>query len=426
VISWKGIPHLPFELAVLPRAWLRLLRLQVVSYALPALIAIGLCLEHHRPSRCPVRRTLRWGCRRSVLALLQDIQPASGGFLEAVPLTSFVAMSLLPLYGPQQPVVKKCLEFLKRLARPDGSWPIDTNLSVWVTTRALEALDSAGALDAQDETAARKWLLALQHQHAHPFTMAEPGAWSWTHLSGGVPDADDTPGALIALSKLGKDEAAQQAGLGWLLDLQNDNGGWPTFCRGWGKLPFDRSAADITAHVLRALRACDAETHDAYALAAAKRAMAYLESSQRPDGSWLPLWFGNQYAPGLANPVYGTARVLRALAERAPEGHAAARGVEWLLGAQNPDGGWGGNKGVHSTVEESALAITGLTPWISRAEVRAAVERGVEYLVRRVEDGAWTQPAPIGLYFARLWYSEELYPVVWTVEALGRYLKGRA
>jgi hypothetical protein len=29
-------------------------------------------------------------------------------------------------------------------------------------------------------------------------------------------------------------------------------------------------------------------------------------------------------------------------------------------------------------------------------------------------------PSPIGLYFARLWYSEEAYPVIWTVEALGR------
>jgi hypothetical protein len=26
------------------------------------------------------------------------------------------------------------------------------------------------------------------------------------------------------------------------------------------------------------------------------------------------------------------------------------------------------------------------------------------------------------LYFARLWYSEEAYPAIWTVEALGRVL----
>ncbi|MEZ6048428.1 MAG: hypothetical protein R3C11_23220 [Planctomycetaceae bacterium] len=41
--------------------------------------------------------------------------------------------------------------------------------------------------------------------------------------------------------------------MNWLLDLQNRDGGWPTFCRGWGALPFDRSAPDLTAHALRAL-----------------------------------------------------------------------------------------------------------------------------------------------------------------------------
>ena len=33
------------------------------------------------------------------------------------------------------------------------------------------------------------------------------------------------------------------------------------------------------------------------------------------------------------------------------------------------------------------------------------------------------QPAPIGLYFSSLWYSERLYPLIWTVGALGRVLK---
>jgi squalene-hopene/tetraprenyl-beta-curcumene cyclase len=29
-----------------------------------------------------------------------------------------------------------------------------------------------------------------------------------------------------------------------------------------------------------------------------------------------------------------------------------------------------------------------------------------------------TPPAPIGLYFARLWYSETLYPLIFAVEGL--------
>jgi len=56
--------------------------------------------------------------------------------------------------------------------------------------------------------------------------------------------------------------------------------------------------------------------------------------------------------------------------------------------------------------------------WRERAKVAEAVERGAEYLVRRVEDGTWVQPAPLGLYFASLWYAEQMYPLSWAVEAL--------
>jgi squalene-hopene/tetraprenyl-beta-curcumene cyclase len=101
------------------------------------------------------------------------------------------------------------------------------------------------------------------------------------------------------------------------------------------------------------------------------------------------------------------------------------RAVEYLLQAQNPDGGWGGDRGVPSTVEESALAMSALAEvWgLERAEtVGAVLQDGLAYLERRLADGTWTEPTPLGLYFASLWYSERLYPVVWTVEALGRLL----
>src|SRR5205823_11668354 len=84
---------------------------------------------------------------------------------------------------------------------------------------------------------------------------ADPGGWAWTDLPGGVPDADDTPGAILALWKLGESGTCIDDGLRWLTSLQNRDGGWPTFCRGWGHLPFDRSGNDLTAHTLRALAA---------------------------------------------------------------------------------------------------------------------------------------------------------------------------
>ena len=83
---------------------------------------------------------------------------------------------------------------------------------------------------------------------------------------------------------------------------------------------------------------------------------------------------------------------------------------------QCADGGWSGAKDGPASVEETALAVEALA---GTAEV-AAVDRGVAWLVERVESGAWREPAPIGFYFAKLWYYERLYPMIWTVGALGK------
>ena len=49
-----------------------------------------------------------------------------------------------------------------------------------------------------------------------------------------------------------------------------------------------------------------------------------------------------------------------------------------------------------------------------------AVERGLAWLIERIEAGGLQQPTPIGFYFAKLWYFEKLYPIIFSVAALGR------
>lgn len=431
--AWRSVPQLPFELAVFPHAWFQHLRLPVVSYALPALIAIGQVRHRFAPSRNPVTRSLRNGVRRRTHEVLREMQPESGGYLEATPLTSFVVMSLAGAGRSDSPVVEAGVRFLRDSMRPDGSWPIDTNLSTWVTTLSIEALAGHAALSSSDRAGMRRWLMRQQSTREHPFTHAAPGAWAWTPLSGGVPDADDTSGALVALRQLGEPDAesirAAAAGVRWLLGVQNRDGGVPTFCRGWGTLPFDRSTPEITAHALRAWSAW--HTHLDVPLQqatrhGASRAMAYLEKTQRGDGSWIPLWFGNEAAPGEDNPVYGTARVLNALdghliRDDPRAGGCCRRAVRWLLDVQNDDGGWGGNEGVSSSVEETGIALSALghvTAGVRDERVAKAIESGARWLC-----DAMALPerpaAPIGLYFARLWYYEELYPLIFAVEGLG-------
>jgi squalene-hopene/tetraprenyl-beta-curcumene cyclase len=425
---WRRIPQLPFELATLPRATFAVLGLPVVSYALPALIALG--LVRHRcgpPSVIPWRRL----AESAVLRRLERIQPASGGFLEAVPLSGFVAMSLGAAGFGDHAVTHRCLGFLRRAQRDDGSWAIDSDLATWLTTLSVTALGE----DLPGEARSRlvQWLLGQQFQSVHPYTGAAAGGWAWTDLPGGVPDADDTAGALLALHRLGPAEAertpAAEAGLAWLLALTNRDGGVPTFCRGWGRMPFDRSCPDITAHALRAFvrwQPAVSRTLQSRLCAAVASGLAYLQQAQRADGSWLPLWFGNEASPAHGNPVYGTARVLLAIAEVLPAAAVAtpawvARALAWLVAAQRPEGGWGGDCGVDASVEETALAVGALTHWPAG---QAAAERGLGWLLRHPD--RLDQPAPIGLYFASLWYYEELYPLIFATEALSGWLAERS
>lgn len=432
--SWKWVKQLPFELAALPQSWYRRVNLQVVSYALPALIAIGQVRHHHRPTWNPITRALRWMTRRTTFAALRRIQPSSGGYLEATPLTSFVCMSLAGMREALTPdardVLAEGLAFLEASQRGDGSWAIDTNLATWVTTLSVNALASGSRLneylDESERGRIRDWLLDQQYTEVHPFTGAAPGGWAWTDLPGGVPDADDTSGALIALHQLdATGDATIDAcvdGLWWLQGVRNRDGGTPTFCRGWGRLPFDRSSNDISAHALIAEQrwwATMTEKDDVltYIQDSDQSADRFLRHGRNRDGSWEPLWFGNQHADDEANRVYGTSRVSLAFCDE--------RAEQWLRKAQNTDGGWGGDAGAPSSVEETALALEAVAAGlggrgIATPQAVEAVERGVAWLIEHTDEGTSFEPAPIGFYFAKLWYYEKLYPIVWTVGALER------
>ena len=548
-VSWSAIPSLPFELACVPHKWLGLIRLPVVSYAIPALVAIGLTLHFHRTGwrarlLAPLGRLRRFFAVES-LRVCRDKQPASGGFLEAAPLTAFVGMSLASISNSSpgvqkaaEPIIRDAVRFLVETARSDGSWPIDTNLAHWLTT--LSGLAAASCEADQKKILDSgfvdlNWILANQNKRPHPFTQTAPGGWGWTNLSGSVPDADDTPGTLLLLSRFyanAPSEAVRQAaraGIDWLLNLQNRDGGWPTFCRGWGALPFDRSGVDLSAHAVRALiswrnvfpdlsKRLDRAVHAGF---------KFIVNSQLEDGSWVPLWFGNQDEPNEETPLYGTAKVLAAFRDfdrqtsicgglvpppgnlvpppgstvpvlnhtsvnntkdnrtendwtdknrtnsnwsennetnnddtdsswtkrdetecsgsenncslnssttwdnaedldittddLIPDGSARGgpgiltcnccqKAFRYLISRQNDDGSFG-----TGGIEESALATEIL---FADSRYHAQAWRGIEWLRTRISDKSYQQAAPIGLYFAKLWYYEQLYPIIYTLFAL--------
>ena len=417
VSDWKRIPPFPFELAVLPQSTFRFLNLPVVSYAIPALIAVGI-LQNRR------RRTWLSGVREwmvpKALRVLTRLQPEDGGFLEAAPLTAFVSMCLASAGLKDHPVALASARFLRHTLREDGAWPIDTNLAGWVTSLSCRALGHL--LPETERKALADTIRGNATRQQHPFTGAPAGGWGWTNLTGSVPDGDDTSGALVALHTLldGQYVPEVGAGIDWLIRLQNRDGGMPTFCRGWGKLPFDRSTPDITAHAILAMslwKEALPPEQQPRCQKSIDRMTAWTEKTMSKDGAWIPLWFGDQDATDEKNPVYGAATIIDYLQTAGIAMTSAAK--DFLLTCQNADGGWGGEKGVASKVTLTAKALCALSHY--QTECDEAICRGVDYLYRQYEAGTLYRREPIGLYFSRLWYSEELYNYTYLILALRQY-----
>ena len=421
VTDWKRIPPFPFELATLPQSFFRYLNLPVVSYAIPALIAIGICQMHHKGGLFkPLRRLFVPKAMRVLLRM----QPSDGGFLEAAPLTAFVSMCLAEGGFREHEVTQRCAQFLIETVRVDGSWPIDTNLSGWLTSLAAKVLPMES-----DTLPFTLHLSDLIKRNAtttvHPFTGAAPGGWGWSDLSGSVPDGDDTSGALVALHHLNQGEGSTEVknGLKWLMWLQNSDGGMPTFCKGWGKLPFDRSSPDITAHAILAMGLWLPSLEGRLKADVQKsldRMLMWMEKTLTVGDNcgWNPLWFGDQDAADEKAPVYGTATAIDYLmsTQHPVATRLAQSQIGFILRCQNEDGGWGGNKDVKSKVTYTCRVLAALSHFPNQNE--DARERGWNYLYQRFRAGTLYDREPIGLYFSRLWYSEELYNVLFLLNAL--------
>src|SRR5690606_9139680 len=158
----------------------------------PALVAVSQARRFHRPGKLPLLHRLRQPALAEGLATVERLQPASGGFLESTPPTGIVVMSLASSGLAGHAVVRRGVEFLLSTVRTDGSWPIATNLAMWNTTLAANALHAAGEDPA--ELQCISWILDYQLRPADD--TESPAGWSWSDSPGSMPNADDTAGAL--------------------------------------------------------------------------------------------------------------------------------------------------------------------------------------------------------------------------------------
>ena len=94
------------------------------------------------------------------------------------------------------------------------------------------------------------------------------------------------------------------------------------------------------------------------------------------------------------------------------------RGCRYLSSVQNDDGSWGGAKNIVGSIEETSLAVTALT----RNGFQEECNSGLIWLDEKTKSDGLVA-SPIGLYFASLWYDEELYPLTAYLECLSADLQ---
>src|SRR5215510_5780276 len=318
---------------------------------------------------------------------------------------------------------------------------------VWDTALTCHALlelgsneSRAAALRGLDWLLPRQ-VLAVVGDWGFRRPQVRPGGWAFQYANAHYPDLDDTAVVVMAMDRARRigagaryDDAIER-GVEWIKGMQSRNGGWAAFDVDnvydyLNNIPFadhgaliDPPTEDVTARCVSMLAQLGETLDNSESLA---RGVAYLRTTQLPDGSWYGRW-------GL-NYVYGTWSSLCALNACGVDRDSAEirKAVRWLISIQNADGGWGedgasykleyrGHEAATSTSSQTAWALLGL---MACGEINhPAVARGVQYLSEtQTENGFWDEERFTATGFPRVFYLRyHGYRKFFPLWALSRY-----
>jgi squalene-hopene/tetraprenyl-beta-curcumene cyclase len=394
-------------------------------------------LEPHFPKRTRLRAIDR------AVAFVRERLNGDDGLGGIYPAIANATMMFHCLgYAKDHPDAALCRRALKKhlVLAPGRSYCQPCLSPVWDTGLAALALIEAGGA----EDAVRRgldWLVATQElkvrgDWAVRRPHVRPGGWPFQYANPHYPDLDDTAMVATAMDRFDarRYRGAVDRATEWIVGMRSKSGGWASFDADneysyLNYIPFadhgallDPPTSDVSARCV-GLLAQLGPRGDKAALAAG---LGFLRREQEEDGSWFGRW-GTNY-------IYGTWSVLVALRAAGidPGAPMIRRAVQFLLGAQRPDGGWGEDgasyhadwphgAGKASTASQTAWALLAL---MAAGEGKhPAVTRGVRYLLAtQAAHGLWDEEWYTAVGFPRVFYLRyHGYRAYFPLWALARY-----
>ncbi len=363
--------------------------------------------------------------RRLCVASLDRTNNGDGSWLYGDTLQASLALAALHVMGLGHDVrTERALAWFEdqKIKDEDGLSYRIFQSDVWTTAFDLRALIAAGTPSSRSGLArATRWLLDCQRN----------GSWAFQQKNTSMPDSDDVGVVLASLADArtrGKNIAgfasleprltpAIDSAIAWLRNMQNPDGGWPSFQHGlaskppgaimtkapslrslWSRAQLaidpspdfgDPATEDVTGRVLFGLGRCGLGVGDP----AVDRAVKFIKDQQCLNGSWWGRWVVNYLA--------ATAWVLRGLhavgvSSREP---FIRRAIDFIRDHQRADGGWGESAASYRdplSAGEGTQSTPGLTGLILSALVESN-EAGSDMAIKAAAylqkaqrpDGTW-------------------------------------
>jgi squalene/oxidosqualene cyclase-like protein len=373
-------------------------------------------------------------------------------------------LNCLALFAEQHPLFASSLAAMESWKWEDEAEGIrycGAHSTSWDTAFAMRALLESPAISPTAATSLRKgyaWLKSAQMQEeldGHEKQRRAPIRGGWCFSDGkhrwAVSDctaeamssllaAHDAAGLLPdGLPRISDERLAEAAR--FILRRQNRDGGFGSYesRRGslileyinpsemYGNCMTERSYTECTASCVAALARFRAHFPSLFRDeidGAVARGVELLRSRQRDDGSYLGFWGVNfTYA------IFHVVEALRA-ADVPASDPAITRAVEWLIGKQKSDGGWGEHWKSCVTDEyvEHPESQAAMTAWALLAlmealpPTHAAITRGIECLRRmQAADGQWPRQSQSGVFFSTALLDYRLYKDAFPTWALARF-----